>query len=123
MALNHARETRAGDCPTAASPLPGEYRALPEGENMTEQQQEYTTEPATVAGQIKALLAGLTADVDRTRQEHDAARMALRDALASFRPAKKGRPAKIGAVGGMMTGAKRTRKPKTTETTPATTEE
>ena len=71
----------------------------------------------TVAEQIKNLLAQLKDNVERTKTEHDAARLALREALVAFRPAPKGRPAKT--VG--TPAKKRVRKPKQT-TIPGTEE-
>jgi hypothetical protein len=59
-------------------------------------------EQNTVAEQIKTLLTNLREDVAAATEKLDAAKIALRDALASFKPGVVGRPAKV----------KKARKPK-----------
>lgn len=55
-------------------------------------------EAITVAEKIKQLLENLRDDVERTKNDHDAARLALAEALTQFRPVKKGRPERLPVV-------------------------
>ena len=48
--------------------------------------------PATVAEQIKTLLSNLREDVTTAQEKLDAAKLALRDSLAQFKPGQVGRP-------------------------------
>ena len=60
----------------------------------------------TVAGQIKVLITNLREDVSTAQEKLTAAKIALADALAAFKPGNVGRPVK----------AKRTRKAKAVDT-------
>ena len=64
---------------------------------------------STVAGQIKVLLDNLREDVAVAKQRHTDADLALRDALAQFKPQPIGRPPGAAKI-------KRTRKAKAEKT-------